>query len=156
MKLTAVIAANNEHINVFIKRALFCSKQTETVKNGGWQIAFWKERKKVPSLKRPHHTPSPITDLPQHDDAVLRAPVGGDVKHAGAVAPDDPVVHLCVLSDVGVHGADQSHRPSELNGLGHPELEEGCEERIFIIVIGWLHETLKQSNAVRQYFNSWT
>lgn len=71
--------------------------------------------------------PSSITDLPQHDDAVLRAPVGGDVKHAGAVAPDDPVVHLRVLADVGVHGADHSHRPSELNGLGHSELVEGCE-----------------------------
>lgn len=67
-----------------------------------------------------------VPDLPQHDDALLRAPIGADVKHAGAIAPDDPVVHRCVLADVSVHGPDHSHRGAKLDGLGNPDLIESC------------------------------
>lgn len=69
------------------------------------------------------------SDLPQEDDALLRAPVGDHVEHPGSVAPDDPVVHLGVLADVGVDGPDQAHRGAHLDGLGHPELIESCRER---------------------------
>ena len=70
-----------------------------------------------------------FTDLPQHDDAVLRAPVGGDVKHARAVAADDPVVHLRVLADVCVQGPDHAHHGAGLQGFWDSELVQGCDER---------------------------
>lgn len=61
-------------------------------------------------------------DLPEHDDALLRAPVGGDVKHPRAIASDDPVVHLSVLADVSVHGPEESHSRAQLVGLRNSEL----------------------------------
>lgn len=71
------------------------------------------------------HVFSTFTDLPQHDDAVLRAPVGGDVEHTRAVAADDSVVHLRVLADVGVQGADHAHHSAGLQGLWDSELVQG-------------------------------
>lgn len=56
-----------------------------------------------------------VPHLPQHNDAVLRAPIGSDIEHAGSIAPNDPVVHLCILTNVGVHGTDQSHHRPELS-----------------------------------------
>lgn len=69
-----------------------------------------------------------VPDLPQHDDAFLRAPVGDDVKHPGPVAPDDPVVHLRVLPNVSIHGPDRSHLRPKLPGLLDSELIESCGE----------------------------
>lgn len=75
-----------------------------------------------------------LTDLPQYDDTVLCAPVGGDVKHARAVAADDPVVHLRVVTDVGVQGPDHPHHRTGLQGLRDPELVQSCRDRAASLV----------------------
>lgn len=68
-------------------------------------------------------------DLLEHDDALLRAPVGGNVKHPGAVALGDPVYHLGVLTDVGVYGPDDPHHRAQLVGLRNSELVQSCGQK---------------------------
>lgn len=69
-----------------------------------------------------------MPDLPQQNDTLLCAPIGGDLKHPRPIAPNNPVVHLRILADIRVHGSDHSHRRPNLDGLGYPELIEGCKE----------------------------
>lgn len=76
------------------------------------------------------NTTTTVPDLSQHDDTLLRGPIGDDIEHPRPVAPSDPVVHLCILPYVSVQGPDHSHLRPELPGLGHSELIESCREII--------------------------
>jgi len=74
----------------------------------------------------PSQNTNRVSDLSQQDDPLLCAPVGGDIEHAGAVAPDDPVLHFRILAYVVVHGPDHSQSRTNIGGLRNPELIDGC------------------------------
>lgn len=87
-----------------------------------YQHPPWKLRTLL--IHSPQYPSQRVSDLPQHDAAILSAPICDDIKHARTVAPNDPVVHLCILCNVGIHGPDHSHRRPQLDGLGHGEVVE--------------------------------
>lgn len=66
--------------------------------------------------------------LPEHQPALLAAPIGHDVKDTRALAANQTVLHLCVLADVGVHGSDHAHNRAGRQRLLDPELVERCRK----------------------------